>query len=64
MYMVASGTHVNTGCCFDFGNAETNNHDNGDGHMDAVNLAPRTSILAVHAAAAPGSRPTWRTACT
>ena len=38
MYMVSSGTHVNSGCCFDFGNAETNNHDTGDGHMDAVNL--------------------------
>jgi len=22
-YMVASGTHVNSGCCFDYGNAET-----------------------------------------
>src|SRR5580693_4011524 len=39
MYMVASGTHVNSGCCFDFGNAETNNDDNGNGHMDAVNLS-------------------------
>jgi hypothetical protein len=38
MYMVASGTHVNSGCCFDFGNAETNNDDNGVGHMDSVNL--------------------------
>jgi hypothetical protein len=38
MYMVADGTHVNSGCCFDFGNAETNNDDNGNGHMDAVNL--------------------------
>jgi hypothetical protein len=38
MYMVASGTHVNAGCCFDFGNAETNGQDNGVGHMDAVNL--------------------------
>jgi non-reducing end alpha-L-arabinofuranosidase len=38
MYMVASGTHVNSGCCFDFGNAETNTRDNGNGHMDAVNL--------------------------
>ena len=38
MYMVASGTNVNSGCCFDFGNAETNTHDNGAGHMDAVNL--------------------------
>jgi non-reducing end alpha-L-arabinofuranosidase len=34
--MVASGTHVNSGCCFDYGNAETNNDDNGNGHMDAV----------------------------
>jgi len=38
MYMVASGTHVNSGCCFDFGNAETNTTDTGNGHMDAVNL--------------------------
>jgi hypothetical protein len=38
MYMVASGTHVNSGCCYDFGNAETNTRDNGNGHMDAVNL--------------------------
>ncbi|MBR7837567.1 ricin-type beta-trefoil lectin domain protein [Actinospica durhamensis] len=37
-YMVASGTHVNSGCCFDYGNAETNNDDNGNGHMEAVNL--------------------------
>jgi non-reducing end alpha-L-arabinofuranosidase len=37
-YMVASGTHVNSGCCFDYGNAETNNNDNGNGHMGAVYL--------------------------
>jgi len=35
-YMVTSATHVNNGCCFDYGNAETNNDDNGNGHMDAV----------------------------
>ncbi len=35
-YMVTSGTHVNGHCCFDYGNAETNNDDNGNGHMDAV----------------------------
>ena len=23
MYMVTSGTHVNSGCCFDYGNSET-----------------------------------------
>ena len=38
MYMVASGTHVNAGCCFDYGNAETSTLDTGNGHMDAVNL--------------------------
>jgi hypothetical protein len=38
MYMVASGTHVNNGCCFDYGNAEVNVADTGNGHMDTVNL--------------------------
>jgi hypothetical protein len=36
IYMVTSGTHVNSRCCFDFGNAETNSRDNGNGHMDAL----------------------------
>jgi hypothetical protein len=38
VYMVTSGIHVNGGCCFDFGNAERNNRDNGNGHMDAISL--------------------------
>ncbi|MHA6765161.1 arabinofuranosidase catalytic domain-containing protein [Streptacidiphilus sp. PAMC 29251] len=38
MYMVASGTHVNAGCCFDYGNVEHAVTDTGNGHMDAVNL--------------------------
>lgn len=38
VYMVSSGVHLNGGCCFDFGNAETNNRDNNAGHMDAINL--------------------------
>ncbi|MBB4686694.1 arabinofuranosidase catalytic domain-containing protein [Amycolatopsis jiangsuensis] len=38
-YMVASGTHVGSACCFDYGNAETNSADNGNGHMDAVSIA-------------------------
>ncbi|WP_370150898.1 arabinofuranosidase catalytic domain-containing protein [Streptacidiphilus sp. EB129] len=37
-YMVAGGTHVNSGCCFDYGNAETSNDDTGNGHMDAINF--------------------------
>jgi hypothetical protein len=38
-YLVASGSHVNGGCCFDYGNAETNSDDNGNGHMDAINFS-------------------------
>jgi hypothetical protein len=35
-YMVTSGTNFNGGCCFDYGNAETNNDDDGNGTMEAV----------------------------
>jgi hypothetical protein len=35
-YAVFDGTHTNNGCCFDYGNAETNNDDNGAGHMEAI----------------------------
>ncbi len=43
VYMVTSALHLNTlnpnqKCCFDFGNAETNNLDNKAGHMDAINI--------------------------
>jgi hypothetical protein len=37
-YMVTSADHVNGGCCFDYGNAETNNDDDGNGNMEAVNF--------------------------
>ena len=36
MYMVTSGTHVNGGCCFDYGNAETDALDHGAGTMEAI----------------------------
>ncbi|KAF2649249.1 carbohydrate-binding module family 42 protein [Lophiostoma macrostomum CBS 122681] len=36
MYAVLDGTHYNDGCCFDYGNAETNNKDTGNGHMEAI----------------------------
>jgi len=36
IYMVASGKHFNQYCCFDYGNAETNNLDNGDATMEAL----------------------------
>ncbi|EEA26249.1 Alpha-L-arabinofuranosidase [Talaromyces marneffei ATCC 18224] len=36
MYAVFDGTHYNGNCCFDYGNAETNNQDPGNGHMEAI----------------------------
>jgi hypothetical protein len=41
MYMVTGGVHVNRGCCFDFGNVEAKIHDDGAGHMDAVNFSAK-----------------------
>jgi len=38
-YMVTSGTHVNGGCCFDYGNSETDRHADGAGAMDAINFS-------------------------
>lgn len=35
-YMVTSGTYVNGGCCFDYGNAETDNNNDGEGTMEAI----------------------------
>ncbi len=42
-YAVFDGTHYNGGCCFDYGNAETNNDDNGNGHMEAIYFGNSTS---------------------
>jgi len=36
MYMVTRGDHYNNGCCFDYGNAEIDNLDDGEGTMEAV----------------------------
>ena len=36
MYMVVSGKHYNQWCCFDYGNAETNNTDDGKATMETV----------------------------
>jgi alpha-L-arabinofuranosidase B-like protein/concanavalin A-like lectin/glucanase superfamily protein/lamin tail-like protein len=34
MYWVLDGQHFNDGCCFDFGNAEIDSRDDGDGTME------------------------------
>ncbi|WP_043512007.1 MULTISPECIES: arabinofuranosidase catalytic domain-containing protein [unclassified Actinoplanes] len=36
IYLVTSGTHVNGGCCFDYGNSETTRRADGAGAMDAI----------------------------
>jgi hypothetical protein len=43
MYMVTSGTHFNSGCCFDYGNSETNRAYDGPGTMDALNFSAITA---------------------
>lgn len=35
-YWVISGHHFNSGCCFDYGNAETDSRDDGDGTMETT----------------------------
>ena len=36
MYMVANGKAFSNECCFDYGNAETNSLNNGNGTMEAI----------------------------
>jgi hypothetical protein len=36
IYAVFDGTHYNQACCFDYGNAETDNKDPGNGRMEAI----------------------------
>ncbi len=35
-YAIFDGTHYNNGCCFDYGNAETDARDDGNGTMEAI----------------------------
>ena len=42
-YAVLDGTHSNNGCCFDYGNAETNNNDDGAGAMEAIYFGTETA---------------------
>jgi hypothetical protein len=43
VYMIVSRSYFNTGCCFDYGNAETNSKDNGEGTMEAVYFGSSTN---------------------
>jgi hypothetical protein len=42
-YEVLDGTHYNSGCCYDYGNAETNNDDDGAGAMEAIYFGNATA---------------------
>jgi hypothetical protein len=43
LYMVTSGKHYNGGCCFDYGNSETDRKADGSGAMDAINFSSITA---------------------
>jgi hypothetical protein len=43
MYMVTSGKHFNSGCCFDYGNSELSRKYVGPGAMDALNFSSITA---------------------
>ena len=42
-YWVVSGHHYNSGCCFDYGNAETDSRDDGDGTMETTYFGNATA---------------------
>ena len=45
IYMVTSGKHYNDRCCFDYGNAEVDNNDDGAGTMEALYFGNATGGL-------------------
>jgi hypothetical protein len=42
-YAIFAGNNFNSGCCYDYGNAETNNLDDGDGTMGALYFGNATA---------------------
>jgi len=43
MYMVVDGRRFSSSCCFDYGNAEANGKDNGNGTMEALYFGTDTA---------------------
>ncbi|MEJ2502172.1 MAG: arabinofuranosidase catalytic domain-containing protein, partial [Gemmatimonadota bacterium] len=41
-YWVVNGHHYNSGCCFNYGNAETDSRDDGDGTMETTHFGNST----------------------
>ena len=50
-YWVIAGNHYNGGCCFDYGNAETDSYDDGDGTMETTYFG---AVHAWHNGVGPG----------
>ena len=50
-YWVIAGNHYNSGCCFDYGNAETDSYDDGDGTMETTYFG---AVKAWHSGIGPG----------
>ena len=44
IYMVTSGKHFNSGCCFDYGNGETSRTYVAGPSMDSVNFSNCTQL--------------------
>jgi non-reducing end alpha-L-arabinofuranosidase len=42
-YWVINGHHYNSGCCYDYGNAETDSRDDGDGTMETTYFGNATA---------------------
>ena len=43
MYWVIDGQHINGGCCFDYGNAEIDSRDDGNGTMETAYFGTATA---------------------
>ena len=57
MPQVTAGKHYNDKCCFDYGNGETDDHDDGPGTMEARNpLEPTLWGVLVFAALSDDKR--------
>ena len=49
-YWVINGHHYNAGCCFDYGNAETDSRDDGNGTMETTYYGNATGWYRGHRA--------------
>ena len=53
IYMVTAGKHFDAGCCFDYGNAETDNDADGRGAMEALYFGNHTTKSGVGKGSGP-----------